>query len=63
VYADTLKLFYDPFGGDQIGAVWDPTLKEPRSFRVLGGFSALPIQKVNSSQNTPLPLLTGDLGK
>ncbi|KAF9552839.1 Nrap protein [Agrocybe pediades] len=45
VYADTLKVFFDPYGGNQIGAVWDPTLKEPRPFRVLGGFSSMPIKK------------------
>ncbi|KAF9475207.1 Nrap protein [Pholiota conissans] len=45
VYTDTLKLFYDPFGGDSIGAVWDPSLKEARPFRVLGGFSSLPVKK------------------
>jgi len=32
-----------------IGAVWDPTLKEPRPFRVLGGFSSVPVKKVNDS--------------
>ncbi|KDR70120.1 hypothetical protein GALMADRAFT_254950 [Galerina marginata CBS 339.88] len=47
VYSDTFKVFYDPFGGTQIGAVWDPTLKDPRPFRVLGGFSSLPIKKEN----------------
>ncbi|KAF8178500.1 Nrap protein [Pholiota molesta] len=47
VYADTLKIFYDPFGGDKIGAVWDPSLKDPRPFRVLGGFSSMPVKKEN----------------
>ena len=42
VYRDTLKFFYDPFGGDRIGAVWDPSLRNPRPFRVLGGFSSIP---------------------
>ncbi|KAK1228630.1 U3 snoRNP protein [Marasmius sp. AFHP31] len=42
VYADTFRVFYDPFGGEHIGAVWDPSLKLPRSFRVLGGFSSAP---------------------
>ncbi|KAF7327497.1 Mannose-6-phosphate isomerase [Mycena kentingensis (nom. inval.)] len=44
VYADTLKLFYDPFGGESYGAVWDPTLRQPRPFRVMGGFSSMPVQ-------------------
>ncbi|KAK7059108.1 U3 snoRNP protein [Paramarasmius palmivorus] len=47
VYADTFRLFYDPFGGDKIGAVWDPTLRNPRPFRVLGGFSSKPFSKVS----------------
>lgn len=51
-YADTFRLFADPYGGDTFGAVWDPTLKEPRQFRVLGGFSSIPVQKVCS-----LPML------
>jgi len=47
IYADTLKLFHDPFGGDRFGAIWDFSLKNPRPFRVLGGFSSIPNQKVN----------------
>lgn len=48
VYADTFKIFCDPLGGDQYGAVWDPTLKQPRPFRVLGGFSSIPVPKVRT---------------
>lgn len=44
-YSDTFRLFADPYGGDAFGAVWDPTLKEPRPFRVLGGFSSVPVKK------------------
>ena len=47
-YKDTFKIFYDPYGGDRFGAVWDPTLKEPRPFRVLGGFSSIPKRKVSN---------------
>ncbi|PPQ69344.1 hypothetical protein CVT24_001638 [Panaeolus cyanescens] len=47
IYADTFKIFYDPLGGDTFGAVWDPSLKEPRPFRVLGGFSSMPVKKEN----------------
>ncbi|KAJ4474430.1 Nrap protein [Lentinula aciculospora] len=39
VYQDTFRIFHDTFGGDQFGIVWDPSLKQPRPFRVLGGFS------------------------
>ncbi|KAJ2925593.1 hypothetical protein H1R20_g11503, partial [Candolleomyces eurysporus] len=46
-YSDTFRIFYDPYGGDMFGAVWDPTLKEPRSFRVLGGFSSVPTKEEN----------------
>jgi U3 small nucleolar RNA-associated protein 22 len=46
MYADTLKLFYDPFGGDTFGAVWDFGLQNAKPFRVLGGFSSIPNKKV-----------------
>ena len=63
VYADTLKIFYDPFGGDKIGAVWDPSLKDARPFRVLGGFSSVPAKKVciilNAASLRVLKYLTG----
>jgi hypothetical protein len=45
VYSDTFKVFYDPYGGDRFGAVWDPSVKQPRPFRVLGGFSSAPLNK------------------
>ncbi|KAI0368535.1 Nrap protein [Pilatotrama ljubarskyi] len=45
VYADTVLLFYDPLGGDRIGAVWQPNLRTARPFRVLGGFSSIPESK------------------
>ncbi|KAI0353298.1 Nrap protein [Trametes cingulata] len=45
VYADTMLLFYDPLGGDRIGAVWQPNLRTTRPFRVLGGFSSIPESK------------------
>ncbi|EIN13041.1 Nrap protein [Punctularia strigosozonata HHB-11173 SS5] len=44
IYKDTFLLFWDPLGGDKFGGVWDPTLKAPRPFRVLGGFSSAPAQ-------------------
>ncbi|KAJ6612257.1 Nrap protein [Mycena sp. CBHHK59/15] len=50
VYADTFKIFCDPFGGDRFGAVWDPALKQPRPFRVLGGFSSIPVKKVRKKE-------------
>ncbi|VDC03786.1 unnamed protein product [Peniophora sp. CBMAI 1063] len=44
VYADTLRLFYDPLGGTRVGGVWEPSLREPRPWRVLGRFSSIPVQ-------------------
>ncbi|KAG7099051.1 hypothetical protein E1B28_000926 [Marasmius oreades] len=49
VYADTFRVFFDPFGGHRIGAVWDPSLKQPRPFRVLGGFSSVPVAEISPS--------------
>ena len=42
VYRDTFVLFCEPLGGHWFGGVWDPSLKAPRPFRVLGGFSSTP---------------------
>ncbi|KAG6884333.1 hypothetical protein C0993_012058 [Termitomyces sp. T159_Od127] len=47
IYGHTFKIFYDTFGGDRFGVVWDPSLKESRPFRVLGEFSSLPVKKEN----------------
>lgn len=46
VYQDTALLFYDVLGGSSIGGVWQPMLKTPRPFRVLGGYSSIPASKV-----------------
>ncbi|CDO77351.1 hypothetical protein BN946_scf184786.g12 [Trametes cinnabarina] len=48
VYTDTVLLFYDPLGGNRIGAVWQPALRTPRPFRVLGGFSSTPVPKIEA---------------
>ncbi|GLB41186.1 putative U3 small nucleolar RNA-associated protein 22 [Lyophyllum shimeji] len=45
IYGHTFKIFHDTFGGDRFGVVWDPSLKEPRPFRVLGEFSSVPVKK------------------
>ncbi|KAG6826200.1 hypothetical protein H0H87_007695, partial [Tephrocybe sp. NHM501043] len=47
IYGHTFKIFHDAFGGDRFGVVWDPSLKEPRPFRVLGEFSSVPLKKEN----------------
>jgi len=49
VYKDTLQFFYDPIGGDRIGAVWEPSVKQQRPFRVLGGFSGVPSSMENDN--------------
>lgn len=48
MYKDTLQFFSDPIGGDCIGAVWEPSVKQQRPFRVLGGFSGVPDSKVST---------------
>ncbi|KAJ3972203.1 Nrap protein [Lentinula raphanica] len=42
IYQDTFRIFHDSYGGDRFGLVWDPSLKQARPFRVLGGFSFRP---------------------
>ncbi|RPD65156.1 Nrap protein [Lentinus tigrinus ALCF2SS1-7] len=44
-YEDSALLFYDVLGGTRIGGVWLPNLRAPRPFRVLGGFSSIPVLK------------------
>ncbi|KAI0079174.1 Nrap protein [Panus rudis PR-1116 ss-1] len=58
IYRDTFKIFYDPLGGDRFGAVWDPSLKQPRPFRVLGGFSSIPQRKEEASKEKDKGLVT-----
>jgi U3 small nucleolar RNA-associated protein 22 len=41
--------FNDPYGGDRIGGIWLPTLKESRQFKVLSGFSSMPLANVSHS--------------
>ncbi|TFK71882.1 Nrap protein [Pluteus cervinus] len=45
LYTNTFKLFYDPYGGDRYGGVWEPSLESPRPFKVLSKFSSLPASK------------------
>ncbi|KAK2462771.1 hypothetical protein APHAL10511_005162 [Amanita phalloides] len=42
IYADTFMVFYDVYGGDEMGCVWEPSVRRARPFRVLGGFSCAP---------------------
>ncbi|OAX41846.1 Nrap protein [Rhizopogon vinicolor AM-OR11-026] len=56
-FADTLKFFADPFGGDRIGAIWLPDLKAPRPFRALAGFSSKPLPKEDKAKDKELVML------
>jgi U3 small nucleolar RNA-associated protein 22 len=61
-----MKIFYDPLGGDRFGVVWDPTLTQPRAFRVLNHFSSTPVAKVRPSSrqmNLSLCVLTQAAGE
>ncbi|KIK81853.1 hypothetical protein PAXRUDRAFT_832582 [Paxillus rubicundulus Ve08.2h10] len=45
MYSDTLKFFFDIYGGHRIGAIWLPSVSGGHSFRTLGGFSSIPAPK------------------
>ncbi|KAF8841474.1 Nrap protein [Paxillus ammoniavirescens] len=45
MYSDTLKFFFDIYGGHRIGAIWLPSVSGARPFRTLGGFSSMPAPK------------------
>jgi len=62
VYQDTFKVFWDPLGGDTFGCIWDPSVCEPRPFRILGGFSSIPVAKVSSLVLLTLEFLTWYIG-
>jgi len=62
IYANTFKIFCDPFGGDRFGAVWDPTLKQPRPFRVLGGFSCVPVKKEKEKEKDKSLVVLNEAG-
>ena len=49
MYSDTLKFFFDIYGGHRIGAVWLLSVSGIRPFRALGRFSSMPATEVGSS--------------
>jgi U3 small nucleolar RNA-associated protein 22 len=49
MYSDTLKFFFDIYGGHRIGAIWLLNVSGIRPFRALGGFSSTPTTEVRSS--------------
>ncbi|KAI0828573.1 Nrap protein [Trametes gibbosa] len=60
MYADTVLLFFDPHGGNRIGAVWQPNLRDTRPFRVLGGFSSIPSAAKGKEKDKGLVVLNED---
>ncbi|KAG1721200.1 Nrap protein [Suillus paluster] len=56
-FANTLKFFADPLGGDCIGAIWLPDLGAPRPFRALAGFSSKPFPKEDKAKDKEFVVL------
>ncbi|KAH7890378.1 Nrap protein [Phlebopus sp. FC_14] len=48
-FSETLKFFFDVYGGHRIGAVWLPGVSGSRPFRALGRLSSTPVPKEKSS--------------
>ncbi|KAL6304485.1 Nrap protein [Sparassis latifolia] len=57
IYKDTLMLFHDPLGGNRFGAVLMPTLKNPRPFKVLGGYSSISDPEKSKDKDKSLVVL------
>ncbi|KAF9244276.1 Nrap protein [Melanogaster broomeanus] len=51
-YSDTLRFFFDIYGGYRIGAVWLPSVSGTRPFRALGGFSSTPAPKGSQEEKS-----------
>ncbi|KAF8443704.1 Nrap protein [Boletus edulis BED1] len=49
-YSDTLKFFFDIYGGHRIGAIWLLNVSRTRPFRALGGFSSVPATEGGKSK-------------
>jgi U3 small nucleolar RNA-associated protein 22 len=47
-YKETLKVFYDPYGGTTFGIIFDPTLQVPRPFRVRNEYNGIPLAQVRN---------------
>ncbi|KAG0698626.1 Nrap protein [Suillus ampliporus] len=56
-FANTLKFFADPLGGDCIGAIWLPDVGGPRPFRALAGFSSKPLPKEDKAKGKEFVML------
>ncbi|KAF8551603.1 hypothetical protein OG21DRAFT_1498995 [Imleria badia] len=50
MYSDTLKFFFDIYGGHRIGAIWLLSVSGIRPFRALGGFSSTPATEGKKSK-------------
>ncbi|KAF8320436.1 Nrap protein [Clavulina sp. PMI_390] len=63
IYGDSVVWFYDSLGGTSIGGVWNPSLKTPRPFRVLLGFSSKPVQaREEKSSSKKMSVLVNESG-
>ncbi|KAG8221585.1 Nrap protein [Butyriboletus roseoflavus] len=49
-YSDTLKFFFDIYGGHRVGAIWLLHVSGTRPFRALGGFSSTPTTEGGKSK-------------
>lgn len=47
-YGDLVMVFYDKYGGDQIGLVWNPLESTPRPWKVSVGYNSLPVDMSKS---------------
>jgi U3 small nucleolar RNA-associated protein 22 len=56
IYPDTFKLFHDLLGGNRIGLVWEPSIRQSRPFRVMSQYSSRPASEVTCQLSLPKPL-------
>ncbi|KIO17747.1 hypothetical protein M407DRAFT_246656, partial [Tulasnella calospora MUT 4182] len=54
IYAETALFFFDPYGGTVIAGIYNPHVKEDRTFRALAGYSSIPIKSIDQKK----PLVT-----
>ncbi|KIO17773.1 hypothetical protein M407DRAFT_32545, partial [Tulasnella calospora MUT 4182] len=47
IYAETALFFFDPYGGTVIAGIYNPHVKEDRTFRALAGYSSIPIKSID----------------
>lgn len=52
IYGDTMRLFYDEHGGTVIGGLWNPSAAAAHPFKVLLGYSSVPLAGERSGRVT-----------